>query len=128
MSMIDYEILPYHLMAQIPEIVVLLAGLIVCFRARRRRPRVARLMAIGLGIQLAWTGVGGIVFSILLNQYGFHVFNTSDRLSLIFQLVVATLPNFVIVGVVWGCLLWAVLMINDWPVDQTAGEGAMHDR
>ena len=99
----------------IPIIVVLLIGLRICWTQRRRRPRVARLLAAVLGFELIWIlGLWQLLWVVQawLNDPAVSEIFTSDKRW--FPVLVIWLPPSCVAAIVWGLAFGAVWFIDDF--------------
>lgn len=107
------------LLPSIPVIGVLLVGLRVCWTQRRRRPRVARLLAAVMGFQLIWIlGLLPLVWVVqawLNDPVVSEIFTSDKRL---WDFLVLGLPPSCEAAVVWGLAFGAVWFIDDFRQDE----------
>lgn len=99
----------------IPIIGVLLFGLWTCWTQRRRRPRVARLLAAAMGFELIWIlGLRQLMWVVQawLNTPAISELFTSDKRW--FEVLVFWLPPSCEDAIVWGLAFGAVWFIDDF--------------
>jgi len=98
-------------------------GLVVCYRQRRRRPRVARFVGWALLAQLIWMMVGAPLTYLAFRLFGVpNLFSPSstDDAYWMFDMFVSNLSHSIISAAIWGTVLWAMLQVDDWR-ENTAG-------
>lgn len=100
------------LMSSLPVIAVLITGLVTCWMQRRRRPLVARILAVVMAFQLAMSlGLSLAFRQILMFAHSQLVDQTAndDWTRPLFYL----LPFSCLAAVIWGVAFSAVLFLND---------------
>jgi hypothetical protein len=102
--------------ASAPVLATLIAGLVICHRQRRRRPRVAKLLSRALAAELILLTAGLPLYYILLTWLGvsntYSVGETNN--SWMLRMMLQGLPSSTASAVIWGTVLWAVLQVDDW--------------
>ncbi|MEK6257980.1 MAG: hypothetical protein AABP62_05105 [Planctomycetota bacterium] len=104
--------------ASAPELVALVVGLVICYRQRQRRPRVANLLGWALLAALIWLAIRVPIDTAMLVWLApaaegatIHEANMTAWLQFfaVYGLVVSTIH-----AAIWGTVLWAVLKVDDW--------------
>lgn len=99
-----------------PVVVMLVVGMVICYRQRRRRPRVSKLIGWALFAKLAWVMVGTPLFFLAVDwveatspvkREGF------EANSMLIRIILYNLPSSTIDAAIWGTVLWAVLQVDD---------------
>lgn len=106
-----------HIAASAPLLGTLVVGLVICYRQRVRRPRVAKLLGGALLAELIWLTCGWPLLYMAITWLGIsNSYNMSDPddSSWIFRMILHGLPGSMISAVIWGTALWAVLKVEDW--------------
>ena len=100
-----------------PVLVMLVVGIVVCYRQRQRRPRVARLLGGAMLAELIWLTLGTaaqIALMVWLAPEAEVISNeTTDHTVWMLQLILWSLPGSTIHAAIWGTVLWAVLSVDD---------------
>ena len=99
-----------------PLLVMLVVGMVICYRQRLRRPRVARLLGWALLAELIWEAVGWPVYLIVFfGQEGSSSIILADpNATWMTRLILLKLPGCTVSAAIWGTVLWAVLVVDDW--------------
>lgn len=102
------------LMASSPLILTLVASCLVCLYQRERRPRSGWLLGGASLAYLMWATVGGRVFVSILQLTGLN-FSTTEHGELMWAVktISVTAIPATFQAVIWGCALWAVLIVNE---------------
>ncbi len=100
----------------VPMLVTLIVGLVICYRQRQRRPRMARLLGYVLLAELIWLTLGCCVFDVICCWAGItgehNISNPNDRSWILRRLILET-PNSVVHATIWGMAIWAVFSESD---------------
>ena len=103
-----------------PVLVVLVVGLVICYRQRRRRPRAAKLIGWAMLAELIWLTLGWPVLYVTLKHFGITNFihgNVDNEFDWVIHTVLTALPVETINAAIWGTALWAVLNVKDGAPD-----------
>lgn len=110
------ELLLSQIAVTIPIVTVLIVGMVICYRQRRRRPRVSKLIGWALFAELIWIVVGSplmlLVFSSLEEAHYFEE-GGGGAVSWMMRTILYSLPGSTVTAAVWGTVLWAVLQVDD---------------
>lgn len=104
--------------ASAPELVALVVGLVICYRQRQRRPRVANLLGWALLAELIWLAIRVPIDTAMIVWLAPAVEGTTiDEANITAWLqffAVHRLVESTIHAAIWGTVLWAVLGVDDW--------------
>ena len=116
-ELFSVTVLLTHVAANAPRLMTLVVGLVVCYRQRRRRPRVARLLGYAMLAELILATVGWWLCQFILVMWHVSgVINLGGPFDSSFMLRIHLLglPGSTVSTVIWGTVLWAVLQVEDW--------------
>ena len=102
-----------------PVWLMLVVGMVICYRQRRRRPRVAKLIGWALFAELIWITFGTPLFWLAFSLSGldpmkFFAVGNAGEVSWMLRMIVVRLPISMVSAAIWGTVLWAVLQVDDW--------------
>src|SRR5690349_19419915 len=103
------------LAGRFPLILTLIAGLVICYQQRTRRPRAALLFGVALSIELVLNIIGWEIYGFVTRWMGLQFGAMQDGqqgLEWMVRMSLFYLPASAIVAVTWSCALWAILMID----------------
>ena len=98
-----------------PIVVMLVVGMVVCYRQRKRRPHVAKLIGWALFAELVWIVVGTpLMFLAFSGLEGANFFEAGEgEISWMMRTILSNLPGSTVNAAIWGTVLWAVLQVDD---------------
>ena len=99
-----------------PIIVMLVVGIVICYRQRKRRPRVAKLIGWALLAELVWIVAGTpLMWLAFSGMEGGTFFEAGGdgEFSWMLRMILLSLPGSTITAAIWGTVLWAVLQVDD---------------
>ncbi len=106
-----------HAAASGPVLVMLVVGIVVCYRQRQRRPRVARLLGGAMLAELVWLTLGFPALFAAFQRLGlWSGFQAAEagEFGWVVRSILMSLPYATVNAAIWGTALWAVLNVEDW--------------
>lgn len=115
----------YRWLAYLPLVLTLIVGIVICRQQQYRRPRLAKWLGWCFGAQLLWVAIVSPIYGLLIAVFAGTSFNPSEvgEIAWIARMFLIRLLPSLVNAVIWGCVLWSILTIDDYQ-GSPAGESS----